>query len=102
MFEAVGKAFDGDQIRRVPKGENGADVVHDIVEDGSGGGTIVYDSKNRNAWQNNFAVKLRSDMIAAKADPATLSTNKFPAGSQQLHHLEGVIVANPARVLALV
>jgi hypothetical protein len=102
LFEALREAFEGDNIRRVPKGENGADVVHDIVENGLVCGTIVYDSKNRNAWQNNFAVKLRSDMIAAKADHAILSTNKFPAGARQLHHHEGVIIANPARVVALV
>lgn len=77
-------------------------VIHDIVENGVVCGTIVYDSKNRNAWQNNFAVKLRSDMIAAEADHAILSTNKFPAGSgKQLHLHEGVILACPARVVAL-
>lgn len=102
LFEALREAFEGDTIRRVPKGENGADVVHEIVENGVVCGTIVYDSKNRNAWQNNFAVKLRSDMVAAKADHAILSTNKFPAGGKQLQLLEGVILASPARVIALV
>ncbi|MBJ3786389.1 DUF2130 domain-containing protein [Devosia sediminis] len=102
LFEALREAFDGDNIRRVPKGENGADVVHEIVVNGTICGTIVYDSKNRNAWQNNFASKLYSDMIAARADHAILSTNKFPTGTRQLHVLNGVIIACPARVVALV
>lgn len=102
LFEALREAFDGDVIRRVPKGENGADVVHEIVENGVVCGTIVYDSKNRNAWQGNFASKLYTDMIAAKADHAILSTNKFPAGTRQLHLMNGVIIACPARVVALV
>ena len=102
LFEALKQTFEGDSIRRVPKGENGADVVHEIIENGTVCGTIVSDRKNRNAWQNNFVSKLRSDMIAAKADHAILSTNKFPAGARQLHLMEGVVIACPARVVALV
>ncbi|HWA18915.1 MAG TPA: DUF2130 domain-containing protein [Devosia sp.] len=103
LFEALRQEFEGDTLRRVPKGDNGADIIHDIVENGVTCGRIVYDSKNRNAWQNNFAVKLRSDMIAATAQHAILSTNKFPAGAgKQLHlHEEGVILACPARVVTL-
>jgi hypothetical protein len=102
LFEALKEAFDSDAIRRVPKGENGADIIHDIVENGVACGTIVYDSKNRNAWQSSFAVKLHGDMIAAEANHAILSTNKFPAGAKQLHLQDGVIIACPARVVALV
>ena len=38
---------------------------------------------------------------AAKADHAILSTLKFPAGAQQVTEHEGVIIANPARVVVL-
>ena len=40
-------------------------------------------------------------MIAEKADHAVLSTNKFPAGVKQLELYEGVVLACPARVLAI-
>jgi hypothetical protein len=46
-------------------------------------------------------VKLRDDQIAERADHAILSTNKFPEGEQQLCMREHVIVACPARVIAL-
>ncbi len=98
---ALKERFPDDIIRRVPKGENGADVIHEVIDNGIVCGKIVYDSKNRGAWQNNFVTKLRSDMIAEKADHAILSTNKFPAGVRQLHMQDGVIVACPARVVAL-
>jgi len=39
--------------------------------------------------------------LAAKADHAVLVTRVFPAGQAQLYVQDGVIVANPARVLAL-
>lgn len=101
LFQQLKDAFEGDNIRRVKKGVNGADVIHEIVENGKVCGKIVYDSKNRNAWQSNFAVKLHADMIAEKADHAVLSTNKFPAGGKQLQMHEGVILACPARVVAI-
>ena len=102
LFAALARRFDGDVINRVPKGQNGADVVHDVFDNGVLCGRIVYDSKNRSAWQSNFVTKLHSDMIAAKADHAILSTNKFPVGARQLHVSGGVIVASPARVVAVV
>lgn len=101
LFEVLKEAFEGDRFRRVSKGENGADIVHEIVEHGKTCGTIVYDSKNRNAWQSKFSTKLHTDMIAAKADHAILSTNKFPAGGRQLQMLNGVILACPARVVSI-
>jgi hypothetical protein len=102
LFESLKAAFRDDHVRRVPKGENGADVIHDVVANGNICGRIVYDSKNRNGWQSNFVTKLHADMIAAHADHCILSTNKFPAGAQQLEVCDGVIIANPARVVAVV
>lgn len=48
----------------------GADIRHDVVHNGKKCGTIVYDSKNRNAWRDEYATKLRVDQIAAKAEHA--------------------------------
>jgi hypothetical protein len=101
LFEQLRSAFEGDRIRRVGKGINGADVIHEIVHNGRTCGKIIYDSKNRNAWQNEFANKLRADKLAERADHAVLSSNKFPKGMQQLHNQDGVIIAHPARILAL-
>ncbi len=64
-------------------------------------GKIIYDSKNRNAWQNEFVNKLRADKIAEGADHAILSSNKFPKDKREIHPQDGVIVASPARVAAL-
>jgi hypothetical protein len=101
LFEKLKATFDSDRIKRVPKGTPGADIIHEVVHNDKVCGKIVYDSKNRNVWKAIYATKLREDQIAAHADHAILSTNRFPAGEKQLHLLEGVIVACPARVLAL-
>ena len=101
LFEQLREAFPQDRIWRVGKGVNGADVIHVIVHNGQDCGKIIYDSKNRNAWQNEFVNKLRADKIAEGADHAILSSNKFPKDKREIHPQDGVIVANPARVAAL-
>jgi hypothetical protein len=102
LFEALKGAFPEDEVSRVKKGTAGADIVHKVVYNKRVCGQIVYDSKNRDAWRNDYVTKLRQDQLAARADHAVLSTRVFPAGSHQLHLLDGVIVANPARVIDLV
>jgi hypothetical protein len=102
LFEQLRTTFEGDRIQRVPKGVNGADVIHEVVHNGRTCGKIVYDAKNRDAWQNNFAVKLNADKLAQGADHAILSSNKFPKDKREIHLQDGVIVAAPARVPAIV
>jgi hypothetical protein len=102
LFEQLRAAFEADRIQRVPKGVNGADVIHEVVHNGRTCGRIVYDAKNRDAWQNAFAVKLNADKLAQGADHAVLSSNKFPKDKREVHLQDGVIVAAPARVLAIV
>jgi hypothetical protein len=102
LFESLKQEFEGDQIKRVSKGAAGADIIHDVVQGGRVCGRIVYDAKNRNAWRNEYVTKLRQDQIAAEAEHSILSSLKFPVDARQLHVQDGVIIANPARVLALV
>jgi hypothetical protein len=102
LYEQLKSAFEGDRIQRVGKGVNGADVIHEVIHNGKVCGKIVYDAKNRNAWQNEFVSKLRADKIAQAADHAILSSNKFPKDTAHVHYQDGVIVAQPARVVAIV
>src|SRR5882757_2073533 len=101
LFEAIKGAFPHDEVTRVNKGAAGADIIHNVVNNGKVCGSIIYDSKNRNAWRNEYVTKLRQDQLSAKADHAILSTMVFPAGARQLHVQEGVIVVNPARAVVL-
>ena len=101
LFEALKAEFDGDRVERVNKGQPGADILHTVIHNGRECGMIIYDSKNHNAWRNDFVTKLRSDQIAAKAEHAILSTRKFPSGERHLHVQDGVLIASPARVVAL-
>ena len=102
LFEALKKEFPDDKIDRVAKGTAGADILHVVRHNGRDCGTVIYDSKNHKVFRNDHVTKLRDDQIAAKAEHAILSTHKFPAGTSQLHHQDGVLLANPARVVSVV
>ena len=101
LFEALKAAFPGDKVTRIKKGEPGADVLHEVMDGQVSCGLMVYDSKNRKAWRNEYVEKLRSDQIAAKAMHALLSTHVFPAGASQLLVRDGVVIVNPARAVAV-
>lgn len=102
LLDQLKGAFKDDLIQHVGKGKAGADIIHDIIVNGKECGRIIHDSKNRSSWRNDYVSKLRDDQIAAKAEHAILSSNKFPAGAKQLHEQDGIIIASPARVLTLV
>jgi hypothetical protein len=102
LFEALRDEFPRDTIARVAKGSPGADIIHDVFHNDRLCGRIIYDCKDRSSWRTEYALKLRADQTAAGADHAILSTRTFPAGSRQMCEIEGVLVANPARVVALV
>jgi hypothetical protein len=101
LFDALKKEFPNDDITRIPKGAPGADIRHVVVLRGQECGTILYDSKNHNGFRWEHVTKLKTDQLAAKAEHAILSTHKFPQGTRQFHIHEGVLLANPARVVFL-
>ena len=102
LFEALRHAFPDDRISRVPKGQNGADIHHEVIHKGQPCGKIVIDSKNTKGWQNAFVTKLRQDQMEAGADHAILSTTVFPRGQKELCIEDAVIVVSPARVTHIV
>jgi hypothetical protein len=101
LLEALKKEFPEDDIRRIPKGTPGADILHVVMLNGKKCGTIIYDSKNHNQFRNEHVSKLRADQLAAQAEHAILSTRKFPQATRQLHLQDGVLLANPARVVLI-
>jgi hypothetical protein len=101
LFGALKREFAGDEIVRVPKGRNGADIIHRIIEKGTACGKLIYDAKAHKRWLNNFTTKLRQDQVAERADHAVLVSAVFPAGAQQLAVRNGVVIIHPARVIAL-
>jgi hypothetical protein len=102
LYEVLKSEFEGDRIEHINKGQPGADILHTVIHNGKECGSIIYDSKNHKAWRKDFVTKLAADQMAAKADHAILSTRKFPEGTRHVHVQDGVILAAPSRVAAVV
>jgi len=102
LYEVLRETFTGDQITRTPKGQAGADILHEVMYKGECCGRIIIDSKNRQGWQNTYVTKLRQDQTEAGAEQAILATTVFPSGKKELCVESDVIVVNPARVVYIV
>jgi hypothetical protein len=101
LLEALKKEFPEDKISQIPKGTQGADILHVVMLRGEECGTILYDSKNHKQFRHEHVAKLRTDQLAARAEHAILSTHKFPECTRQLHIQDGVILVNPARAVII-
>jgi hypothetical protein len=102
LFEELRREFANDQIERVKKGKEGGDILHRIVgQNGQICGKIVYDVKNTSRFMSKYLTKLRADQLREEADHAVLSTRAFPSGTQQLAVVNGVVIAHPARAVAV-
>jgi len=102
LYEALRENFRDDHIDRVPKGQNGADIIYDVMHKGQRCGRIVIDSKNHQSWKSIFVSKLRDDQVEAQAEHAILSSSAFPAGKKELCIESNVIVVSPARVVYVI
>ena len=101
LFEQIQAALP-DRVSRVAKGTRGPDIIIEVMHNDAVAGSIVIDCKNHKRWANTFVTKLKSDQRTEGAEFAILSTTTFPRGARQLHIQDGIIVADPARVVVLV
>jgi hypothetical protein len=97
LYETLRAAFPEDQITRVDKGQAGADIIQDVRHKGEVCGRIIFDSKNRQGWQDQYVTKLREYKAAANADHAILCTTVFGKEAKELDIEDNIIVVTPAR-----
>lgn len=102
LLQSLQEEFQDDRVSRVGKGEEGADIVVEVMHRGESCGKIVIDSKNRKAWRDHYVDKLRQDRDAAKAEHAVLATSVFPSGSRDLCIRDGVVIVRPHGVVTIV
>src|SRR5205085_5108457 len=100
----LGQLFPADQmtVSRVAKGVRGPDLFVEILEGGDVIGRVAIECKQHTRWSRKFITKLKTD--SEDADFAILSSSVMPAtaNGSRLHIDQGVIVAHPTLVPALV
>jgi hypothetical protein len=100
LQEMLLKEFPYDEIREVPKGIGGADVIQ-TVRTSHGGmcGTLIWESKNTKSWSHGWIQKLKDDQRALKADVAVLVSKIVPEGCGSIGMVDGVIVCEVEHAL---
>src|SRR3954467_10674194 len=102
VFEQLKAAYPEDRVLRLPRGEAGGDLIHEVRYKGEGCGRIILDSRNRGNWQTTYATRLRADMVEQQAEHAILSTLHFPRGAAEMCRHDDVLLVHPARVTELI
>jgi len=88
--------FIQDEIQPIGKGVRGADIRH-IVKSNGGRvcGVILWESKRTKAWTNEWALKLKEDMRAEKANIPVIVTSVLPDGARNgIGLIDGVWVVS--------
>ena len=94
--------FPYDNIRPVPKGIKGADVLQEVISmSGQFCGAILWESKRTKTWNDKWIEKLKDDQREAKADTGVLVSIALPKGCKNFSSLNGVWVTCFDLVIAL-
>ena len=89
--ELLQKEFPYDEIKPVPKGINGADIIHCVRSPGGKAcGSIIWEMKRTKAWSQGWVSKLKDDQRNIKAELAVIISDNIPDGLNHFGLLDGV------------
>lgn len=90
---ALRQRFPLDTIEEVPKGFQGADILHRVNDHlGRVCGTIVWETKRTKTWNDEWITKLKDDLTQAKGDFGVIATVALPEGISGFANVGGIWV----------
>ena len=98
LEERLRAVFPLDEIKSVPKGVNGADLIQRVFDrTGELCGSILWESKRTKNWSDAWIGKLKVDQLAVEADVALLLTQALPKDCERFKQVDGSLwVTNQA------
>jgi hypothetical protein len=94
--------FPADEIKPVPKGIRGADVVQTIVNSNQQiCGTVLWETKSTKSWSNSWIDKLKDDQREIGADVSVLVSETLPKEIENFDNLNGIWVTSYRLAIAL-
>lgn len=95
LEQILRREFSYDEIKEVPKGVKGADVLQTVKNNfGKDCGVIIWESKRTKAWVDNWIAKLKDDQRKVKAEVAVIISQVLPSGIKYFTQKEGVWLGN--------
>ncbi len=102
LEELLKLTFPFDLITEVGKGIKGADCIQTVRNNmGQECGTIIYESKRRQNFSNDWIDKLKNDMRNQKADIAVIVTSVMPKDMDCFGLKDGVWICSFSEVKAM-
>ena len=101
LLQELNKTFQGDRIDPIRRGVKGADIIHDIMEDGKRLGRIVYESKNVSTWSNKFINQAKQYQTQYDTPNVIVVSRSFPQKKKGLCILKNVPVVDPRMAVCL-
>jgi len=96
------KEFPYDEIKEVPKGVKGADVLQVVKNNyGKSCGTIIWESKRTKAWSDSWLTKLKEDQRLMKAEVAVIVSQILPDGVKNFTQKQGVWITSFDSIIGL-
>lgn len=96
------KEFPHDEIKEVPKGVTGADLIQEVKNNyGRPCGLIIWELKRTIIWTDSWINKLKSDQRRAKADIAVIISQTLPEGVKNFTEQNGVWIGNYDSIFSL-
>ena len=100
--EELKQSFPFDEIKEVPKGIRGADVIQVVkTQIGKPCGTIVWEAKNTKNWSDAWIGKLVDDQRSLKADIAIIVSVALPDDINSFGQREKVWISDRNSAIAL-
>jgi hypothetical protein len=100
--EMLKREFPLDEIKEVPKGKLGADLIQRVhTRSGEICGTIVWELKRTKVWNNEWVAKLKNDQREMKAEVAVIISEVLPPDFKVFGHKEGVWIGSYPSVIGL-
>lgn len=102
LAEKLHQAFPADEINRVAKGKNGADVIQ-VVRNSQNQecGSILWEAKNTHTWNDKWLAKVQDDSTRCKAHLAVILTRTLPKDIKNFGRIGTVWVTNNSCFLGL-
>lgn len=102
LEEILKQKFIFDEIKEVPKGIKGADIIQTVkTNSGIFCGTIVWESKNTKNWSQAWIAKLKEDQRNLKAELAVLVSSVLPENISGFGFWEGVWISDFKSLISL-
>jgi hypothetical protein len=102
LDDLIKSTFRYDQVSRIGKGKDGADVLQEVCNDsGRSCGSILFESKRTKNWSEGWIEKAKGDRLEAKSDVVVIVTQAMPKDVSRIGLRDGVWVCDLQSAIGL-